>query len=175
MVHSNSDNLIVSPPSSPCQCITDWKSVSPSCPICRKELDDDANDQDDDWILTSHNIVQLKSQYEKVLNTPYDFVSERPVFPPADNKRGIKSAGDAFSLAVGEVLDVITPLKRRNAPAQSQLPAKPQPQSQSQSHPQSESESSVQSAASPQADLPVAEAVVPASPAAPLPVAQPIQ
>jgi hypothetical protein len=82
--------------------------------------DDDENASDDDeWVLTSPDLSELQSQYDRVLSVPFEFVRLRGArFPPADNRRGPKSAGDIFSLAMGEVLDVLQPAgpaARRNA------------------------------------------------------------
>jgi hypothetical protein len=91
------------------ECINDWKTQSNTCPICRRELDEaqdgKGNAEDAQWILTSPDLEELKRTEHKVQTFPFGFISTRPKFPPEDNQRAIKSAGDAFSLVFGEVID----------------------------------------------------------------------
>ena len=94
-------------------CLEQWRQQSATCPLCRRELDEQPEEDDSSWILTSHDLAQLRSQHQKLLDHPFALVQARPTFPPKDNRKGVKNAGDAFSLVVGEVLDVLTPPVRR--------------------------------------------------------------
>lgn len=95
------------------ECLEQWRQQSATCPLCRRELDEQPEEDDSSWILTSHDLAQLRSQHQKLLEHPFAVVQARPTFPPKDNRKGVKNAGDAFSLVVGEVLDVLTPPVRR--------------------------------------------------------------
>jgi hypothetical protein len=95
------------------ECLEQWRQQSATCPLCRRELDEQPEEDDSSWILTSHDLAQLRSQHQKLLEHPFALVQARPTFPPKDNRKGVKNAGDAFSLVVGEVLDVLTPPVRR--------------------------------------------------------------
>lgn len=98
-------------------CIAEWREHSPTCPLCRRDLEAGEEDADESWILTSPDLAELRRSLQRLLDFPFDFLRNKPAFPPRDNSRGVKSAGDAFSLVVGEVIDVVQQVTTKPAAA----------------------------------------------------------
>eukprot|EP01083_Nonionella_stella_P054833 144715_1 len=62
-------------------CITQWRAISPTCPVCRRELRvARVQDQVDDWELTVSDERSFEEYVQSLRQWPFDYVSQFPVF-----------------------------------------------------------------------------------------------